>query len=86
MGKRFCGTFFSHYRILCNLPPPARRGRHIKKIRKEKGLTQDDVGFNGISRQMISHLELAISDTTVTKLKALADNLEVKVKDLFNFE
>ncbi len=35
---------------------------------------------------MISHLELAISDTTVTKLKALADNLEVKVKDLFNFE
>ena len=43
MGKRFCGTFFSHYRILCNLPPPARRGRHIKKIRKKIIIPKEEI-------------------------------------------
>ncbi len=61
-------------------------GENVKRIRTKKGLTQDDVGLNGISRQMVSHIELALCDTTVTKLKVLADNLEVKVKDLFDFE
>lgn len=61
-------------------------GKNIKKIRNEKGLTQDDLGLNGISRQMVSHIELALCDTTVTKLKVIADNLEVKIKDLFDFE
>ena len=61
-------------------------GKYLKTIRKEKGLTQDDVGINGISRQMVSHIELAISDTTITKLKVIADNLNLKVKDLFDFE
>ena len=61
-------------------------GKSIKKIRTEKGLTQDDIGLNGISRQMVSHIELALCDTTVTKLKIIADNLDVKVKDLFEFE
>lgn len=61
-------------------------GKYLKTIRKKKGLTQDDVGVNGISRQMISHIELAISDATITKLKVIADNLNLKVKDLFDFE
>ena len=61
-------------------------GNNVKKIRTQKGLTQDDVGLNGISRQMVSHIELALCNATVTKLKVLADNLEVKVKDLFDFE
>ncbi|MCD7780946.1 MAG: helix-turn-helix domain-containing protein [Candidatus Gastranaerophilales bacterium] len=61
-------------------------GQHIKKLRKERNLEQDDLGINGISRSMISLVETARTDITVTKLKIIADNLNVKVKDLFDFE
>ncbi len=61
-------------------------GKRIKELRKEKSLTQDDIGINGISRAMISLIEVAKTDITVTKLKIIADNLGVKVKDLFDFE
>ena len=61
-------------------------GKRIKELRKEKSLTQDDIGLNGISRAMISLVEVAKTDITVTKLKIIADNLGVKVKDLFDFE
>lgn len=60
--------------------------KNIKKVRKEKNLTQDDIGVNGVSRSMISLLEIAGTDITVTKLKIIADNLGVKVKNLFDFE
>lgn len=58
----------------------------IKELRTQKGLTQDDLGTNGISRQMVSLLELAKTDITVSKLKVLADNMDVRVKDIFDFE
>ncbi len=61
-------------------------GKRIKKLREERGFTQDDIGLNGISRAMISLVEVAKTDITVTKLKIIADNLGVKVKDLFEFE
>lgn len=59
---------------------------HLKYLRKERHFTQDDMAVNGISRSMISLLELARTDVTVTKLKIIADNLGLKVKDLFDFE
>ena len=34
-------------------------GNHIKKLREKRKLTQDDLGVNGVSRSMISLLELA---------------------------
>lgn len=58
----------------------------IRKLRTEKGLTQDDLGTNGISRQMVNLLELAKTDITVSKLKVLADNMGIKVKDIFDFQ
>lgn len=61
-------------------------GKRIKFIREQKKLTQDDLGINGVSRSMISLLEIASTDVTVSKLKIIADNLGVKVKDLFDFE
>ena len=60
--------------------------KNLKKIRAEKQLTQDDIAINGISRSMISLLELARTDVTITKLKIIADNLGVEIKDLFDFE
>ena len=61
-------------------------GKHLKSLREMKKLTQDDIGVDGISRSMISLLETAATDVTITKLKVIADNLGVKVKDLFDFE
>ena len=60
--------------------------KSVKEKRELKKLTQDDVGINGISRSMVSLLELAKTDITVSKLKILADNLGIKVKDFFDFE
>ncbi|MBR6298768.1 MAG: helix-turn-helix transcriptional regulator [Candidatus Gastranaerophilales bacterium] len=61
-------------------------GKSIKSKRQERKLTQDDLGVNGISRSMISLVEIAKTDITVSKLKIIADNLNLKVKDLFDFE
>ena len=61
-------------------------GNNIKSKRQDKKLTQDDLGINGISRSMISLIEIAKTDVTVSKLKIIADNLGLKVKDLFDFE
>ena len=69
-----------------NKPFLKKLGKNIKKYRLEKGLTQDDLGINGISRSMVSLIEIAKSDITATKLKIIADNLGIKVKDLFDFE
>ncbi len=35
---------------------------------------------------MISLIETARTDITITKLKIIADNLNIKVKDLFDFK
>ena len=61
-------------------------GKNIKSKRLAKGLTQDDLGVNGISRSMISLIKKAKTDITASKLKIIADNLSLKVSDLFDFE
>ena len=60
--------------------------KRLKYLREKRKLTQDDLGVNGVSRSMISLLELAKTDVTVSKLKIIADNLGVEVKDLFDFK
>ena len=69
-----------------NKPYLEKLAKNIKEKRTQKSLTQDDIGVNGVSRSMISLVELAKTDITVSKLKIIADNLGVKVKDLFDFE
>ena len=69
-----------------NKPYIEKLAINLKQLRKNKKLRQDDIAINGVSRSMISLLELARTDVTVTKLKIIADNLGVKVKDLFDFE
>ena len=60
--------------------------KNLKKLREAKNLTQDDIGVNGISRSMVGIIESAQTDITISKLKIIADNLNLKVKDLFDFE
>ena len=69
-----------------NKPFLEKLAKNLKRLRKERKLTQDDIGVNGVSRAMISLIELAKTDVTVTKLKIIADNLGIEVKDLFDFK
>ena len=60
--------------------------KNLKKLRKEKGLTQDDLASDKISRSMISLIEIAKTDLTVSKVKIIADTLHVHPRDLFDFD
>lgn len=60
--------------------------KNLKRLRHEKGLTQDDLATDGISRSMISLVEIARTDLTVSKVKLIADILKVHPKELFDFD
>lgn len=60
--------------------------KNLKRLRKEKGLTQDDLASDKISRSMISLIEIAKTDLTVSKVKIIADTLHVHPKELFDFD
>ena len=60
---------------------------NLKRLRKIKGIKQDDfLGVEGISRSMISMVETARTDITLSKIKLIADVLNVPPKDLLDFE
>jgi transcriptional regulator with XRE-family HTH domain len=58
-------------------------GERIKKIRKAKGLRQDDLSErSGLNRAHLYRLENGRQSMTLRTLKVIADSLEVKVVDL----
>ena len=57
--------------------------KHLKTLRKEKGLVQDDFDCSKISRSMYAHVELATSDITLSKIKAIADIMGVHPKSFW---
>ena len=60
---------------------------HLKKIRKDKHIKQDDLlDVSGISRSTIAMVETGKTDITLTKLKIIADVLGVNLKELLDFE
>ena len=61
--------------------------KNLTKIRKEKGMTQDDLAVsNKISRSTIGMIETAKTDITISKVKIIADALGVPPSKLFEFE
>lgn len=61
----------------------AEVGKHIKKIRKEKNLTQDELAVRlHCTRQTISNYETGKSEPDIALLVELADVLEVEIGDL----
>lgn len=59
---------------------------NLKKLRKAKGFTQDDLGAcDGISRSTIGMVETAKTDITLSKIKIIADAIGVLPKDLLDF-
>ena len=60
---------------------------NLKKLRKIKGIKQDDfLEVQGISRSTVSMVETCKTDITLSKLKIIADVLNVHPKDLLDFE
>lgn len=61
--------------------------KNLKRLRKEKHIKQDDfLDVNGISRSTIAMVETAKTDITLSKLKIIADVLNVEPKDLLDFK
>ena len=60
--------------------------KNLKRLRKERGLTQEDLESDSVSRSMISLVEIVKSDLTVSTAKAIADSMGIPVKTLFDFE
>lgn len=63
-------------------------GLHIKKIRLNLNLSQDDVVLNAnrITKGTISDIENGKRNLSFTTLVDLAKGLEVHPRDLFDFE
>jgi len=61
--------------------------KNLKEIRLKKHIKQDDfLAVSGISRSMIAMVETAKTDITLSKLKIIADVLEVEPKELLDFD
>ena len=61
-------------------------GKHIRKIRKSKGFTQEKLALEiDVDISQISRIERGILNTSVSTMKAISRALDVNVKDLFDF-
>ena len=61
-------------------------GKKIKRIRKEKGITQEELAFRaGISVDFLSLIERGKNAPSFENLEKLADAFGAPVRDLFDF-
>jgi len=62
-------------------------GQNLKKIRKEKGFTQEQLAIDlDIEISQISRIERGVINTSVGNVNAIARVLRVEYSDLFNFK
>ncbi len=61
-------------------------GKHIKALRQEKGITQEQLAeLLSISRTHMGHIEQGRKSPSLDLLEKIAKKLGVKVKDIFPF-
>lgn len=58
-------------------------GQNIARIRKENGLTQEDMEIYGISRAYYGRIELGIHSVTIEKLELISKAFGIPVYFLF---
>lgn len=62
-------------------------GKNIKKYREQKGLSQFKLAIEiDCTTSAISGIEIGRSDTTLTKINAIAKALDIKPYQLLQFE
>ncbi|MBI5151324.1 MAG: helix-turn-helix transcriptional regulator [Candidatus Pacebacteria bacterium] len=63
-----------------------RFGRRIQDLRKERGMTQEDLaGEVGVDRSYMGFLERGEKNATLDKIGKIAKAFRIKLKDLFDF-
>ena len=61
-------------------------GKNLRKIRKEKGLTQQDLANDiDVEISQISRIERGIINTSIATANTLARALKIEVSELFKF-
>lgn len=61
-------------------------GERVRKIRKEKGLSQEQLSFAAdLHRTYIGMIERAEKNITLINIEKIASALEVSINDLMNF-
>ena len=62
-------------------------GERIKKLRLEKGLSQDDFGyFVDTDRTYINKIENGTCNLTICKLYSICEKIDITLYDFFNDE
>jgi len=73
--------------------PPVRNdkllkefGINLRKIRKQKGITQEELAFEiELEISQISRIERGILNSTISTAYEIASALDIDLKDLFDF-
>lgn len=61
-------------------------GRNIKRHRKEKGLTQVEfASLCGLSREALARIEVGGINSSILKLKNIADALKIETQEFLKF-
>lgn len=61
-------------------------GKNLKKLRLEKGFTQEKLAFSiGVEISQISRIERGILNTSISTVEALSKALNIPINKLFDF-
>lgn len=62
-------------------------GKSVQTLRKEKGLTQEDLAEEvGVDRSYMGFIERGEKNPTLDKVQKIADALDVDASELFYFD
>lgn len=62
-------------------------GKHIKRLRNEKYLTQEELAnLSGLSRQYIGDVERGVRNISLINLEKIAKAFDISLSQLFNFK
>jgi transcriptional regulator with XRE-family HTH domain len=72
---------------LRNQPYLIALGKHLKELREEKGLSQEELTWMaGASKNQVTDIECGRINPTASTLYALAKALEIEPMEILNFE
>ncbi|MBX2965890.1 MAG: helix-turn-helix transcriptional regulator [Cyclobacteriaceae bacterium] len=61
-------------------------GRHLQKIRKSKGITQEELAYrSNLSLSQIARIETGVINPTLCTMAVIAKNLGIGLKELLDF-
>ena len=61
-------------------------GKHLKKIREEKGFSQEDLAYDAeLSISQISRIERGVINTSLSQLISISESLGVPLKKMMDF-